>query len=129
MPSPVLALPCGSKSTRRTRLPTAARAVARLTAVVVLRTPPFWLTIARIRARAVSSPAARSIVAAVACTDYPFEPQDDARGIGRAGQQNLAHLPLFARAGQFFPDPLPCGERRISPHDLVEPQAAPRPSR
>src|ERR1044071_5402889 len=46
MPSPVLALPCGSRSIIRTRSPTAANAVARLIAVVVLPTPPFWLAIA-----------------------------------------------------------------------------------
>src|SRR5690606_38342406 len=43
MPSPVLALPCGSRSTISTRSPIAASAVARLMAVVVLPTPPFWL--------------------------------------------------------------------------------------
>ena len=43
MPRPVLALPCGSRSTISTRSPTAASAVPRLIAVVVLPTPPFWL--------------------------------------------------------------------------------------
>src|SRR5580700_7454324 len=43
IPSPVEALPCGSRSSSSTRSPTAARAVARLIAVVVLPTPPFWL--------------------------------------------------------------------------------------
>ena len=41
MPSPVLALPCGSRSMISTRSPTAASAVPRLIAVVVLPTPPF----------------------------------------------------------------------------------------
>ena len=40
-PSPVLALPCGSRSMMSTRSPTAASAVPRLMAVVVLPTPPF----------------------------------------------------------------------------------------
>src|SRR3954468_24852280 len=40
--SPVEALPCGSRSTTRTRLPCSARATARFTVVVVLPTPPFW---------------------------------------------------------------------------------------
>src|SRR5215469_12000440 len=39
------ALPCGSRSTTSTRLPCRARQAARLTAVVVLPTPPFWLAI------------------------------------------------------------------------------------
>src|SRR3546814_8042948 len=51
MPMPVEALPWGSTSTISTDLPQAASAVARLMAVVVLPTPPFWLAIARTRAR------------------------------------------------------------------------------
>src|SRR5258708_21995885 len=47
MPKPVDALPCGSRSISSTCSPTAARAVARLIAVVVLPTPPFWLAIAK----------------------------------------------------------------------------------
>src|SRR5581483_3446378 len=43
MPRPVEAFPCGSLSISSTRSPTAARAVPRLMAVVVLPTPPFWL--------------------------------------------------------------------------------------
>src|SRR3954447_3901525 len=39
---PVEALPCGSRSTTRTRLPCSAKATARFTVVVVLPTPPFW---------------------------------------------------------------------------------------
>ena len=43
----------------RTRWPAAANAVARLIAVVVLPTPPFWLATAMIRARrAAEAPAA-----------------------------------------------------------------------
>src|SRR5258708_38694558 len=49
MPRPVDAFPCGSRSTKRTFWPTAARAVARLIAVVVLRTAPLWLATAIIR--------------------------------------------------------------------------------
>src|SRR2546421_329382 len=39
---------CGSRSSRRTRRPLRANAAARLTVVVVLPTPPFWLAIAMI---------------------------------------------------------------------------------
>ena len=49
MPSPVEALPCGSRSTISTRSPIAASAVPRLIAVVVLPTPPFWLASERMR--------------------------------------------------------------------------------
>src|ERR1700716_3165105 len=55
MPSPVEALPCGSRSMMSTRSPMAASAVPRLIAVVVLPTPPFWLAIARTRAGAAAS--------------------------------------------------------------------------
>src|SRR5690606_25624805 len=51
MPSPVEALPWGSTSMISTALPQAASAVARLMAVVVLPTPPFWLAMASTRAR------------------------------------------------------------------------------
>ena len=43
MPSAVEALPWGSRSMTSTRAPDWASAAARLTAVVVLPTPPFWL--------------------------------------------------------------------------------------
>ena len=49
MPRPVVALPWGSRSTTRTRNPSSARPAPRLTAVVVLPTPPFWLATAMIR--------------------------------------------------------------------------------
>src|SRR6516225_12319130 len=49
MPRPVEALPCGSRSKIKTFSPTAASAVPRLMAVVVLPTPPFWLAMARTR--------------------------------------------------------------------------------
>ena len=43
IPTPLVEFPCGSESMRRTRSSDAARAAARLMAVVVLPTPPFWL--------------------------------------------------------------------------------------
>src|SRR5580698_2611626 len=49
-PDAMVALPCGSRSTSSTLRLAAASAAARLTAVVVLPTPPFWLATAMIRA-------------------------------------------------------------------------------
>src|SRR5688500_8554872 len=49
MPLPMVALPCGSRSTSSTRRPACASAAARLTLVVVLPTPPFWFTTAKTR--------------------------------------------------------------------------------
>src|SRR5205809_563974 len=43
MPMPEVALAWGSRSIRRTFLPDWPRLAARLTAVVVFATPPFWL--------------------------------------------------------------------------------------
>lgn len=42
-PEPMVALPCGSRSTNKTRCPTLAKPAAKLTADVVLPTPPFDL--------------------------------------------------------------------------------------
>ena len=43
MPWDMVRLPCGSMSTHSTRCPSSANATARLSVVVVLATPPFWL--------------------------------------------------------------------------------------
>ena len=48
-PRPVVALPCGSESMTRTRKSLAAKEAARLMAVVVFPTPPFWLAMANTR--------------------------------------------------------------------------------
>src|SRR5512145_2488146 len=48
MPEPMVALPWGSRSITSTRWPTLARPAARLTVVVVLPTPPFWLATQKI---------------------------------------------------------------------------------
>ena len=50
MPEPMVALPCGSKSTNSTRCPTLAKPAARFTVVVVLPTPPFWFATQKILA-------------------------------------------------------------------------------
>src|SRR5215212_7900456 len=48
-PMPLVALAWGSPSTRRVRCSAVARLAARLTAVVVFPTPPFWLAMAMTR--------------------------------------------------------------------------------
>src|SRR6516162_3559006 len=67
MSSAVDAFPCGSRSTTSTWVPWRARHAARLTAVVVLPTPPFWLAMVITRqdggcghSRSVSPSAARA---------------------------------------------------------------------
>ena len=81
-PAPVVALPCGSRSTSSTRRFIAARLAARLTAVVVLPTPPFWFATAMMRVtlrsplraapctirwRCASSPGTRAPASAITC--------------------------------------------------------------
>jgi hypothetical protein len=61
MPTPLVAFPWGSPSMSRTRRSATARLAARLTAVVVLPTPPFWLAIAMTR----GEPAGKELVMAV----------------------------------------------------------------
>src|SRR6202140_6003656 len=43
IPCDIVRLPCGSMSQHSTRWPSSAKATARLSVVVVLATPPFWL--------------------------------------------------------------------------------------
>src|SRR5436305_5133617 len=49
IPDPIVALPCGSRSTTSVRRPSLASPAARLTVVVVLPTPPFWLAMQKMR--------------------------------------------------------------------------------
>src|SRR5215471_6544292 len=53
IPTPVVAFPWGSRSTRSVLFSARARPAARFTAVVVFPTPPFWFTIARVLATSV----------------------------------------------------------------------------
>src|SRR5689334_18507531 len=97
MPSPVLAFPCGSKSMTRTRFFAAASAVARLIAVVVLPTPPFWLASATMfGARAAGR---RAVSASVSLK--MVQSQDGGRRVGSAGQEVGCHIPRASREGQF----------------------------
>ena len=59
MPSPVEALPCGSRSMISVRWPSSARHAPRLIVVVVLPTPPFWLATAMTRGSGAPAPARR----------------------------------------------------------------------
>src|SRR5689334_18332568 len=97
MPKPVLALPCGSRSITRTRLWVAASAVARLIAVVVLPTPPFWLAmaIARGRRETLSGPSMAILSPQI------VHAQDHAVGVEGAGHRGRAHHPSFLGENQF----------------------------
>src|SRR5262245_28362486 len=99
MPSPVDALPCGSRSTISTRSPIAASAVPRLMAVVVLPTPPFWLASARMRGEVavITTLSMQSVVAPLERADF----NNTALGIGTAGQDDRLDVPTFSRGGQF----------------------------
>src|SRR3712207_4489043 len=95
MPNPVLALPCGSRSTTSTARPVAPSAVPRLIAVVVLPTPPFWLAMASTRAWATGSGWFARGTADLA------DDQDLAVRVAQACPTVHGHLPGFAREGQF----------------------------
>src|SRR5689334_661859 len=89
MPSPVEALPCGSMSMTSVGSPTAASAVPRLMAVVVLPTPPFWLATTRIRGLA-------SFM-----RDQLADLQNDAGRVAQAWVLSDFHPPRFTGLGQF----------------------------
>src|SRR5947209_8604320 len=108
MPSPVLALPCGSKSMRRTRFFAAARAVARLIAVVVLPTPPFWLASATTLGARAPPRAAGSASVSIKMV----QSQDGARRIGSAGQKVGRQIPRAPGEGQFGLGAAPLEEER-----------------
>src|SRR5215510_11670819 len=111
MPSPVDALPWGSRSTISTRSPVAASAVPRLMAVVVLPTPPFWF--ARASTRGIGG---RVIMSALSLggrvdrysSNYSnltlcelAQAHDSPAGIGFAGHQLGIDSPRFRGSGQF----------------------------
>src|SRR6185503_8065463 len=116
MPSPVLALPCGSRSMTSTLWPAAARAVARLTAVVVLPTPPFWLATAMIRARRDTTSGRVSLAPVTPLTPLdPGQAQDDPARVGAAVVARDIELPSFFRGGQFLPGLLALWEEAYRP--------------
>src|SRR5258706_7429615 len=95
MPSPVEALPWGSRSTTSVGSPTAASAVPRLMAVVVLPTPPFWFATTKTRGLA---PLCSCSIAAMA--KFP-NLQNDTGRIGCTLVLADFHPPRFAGLGQF----------------------------
>src|SRR3569833_2930374 len=77
----------------RVGAPTAARAVPRLMAVVVLPTPPFWLATTRMRGFLGSDMSG----AQVSHRHY------SSRGLGLARDLRDLHVPIFMGLGQFRP--------------------------
>src|SRR6266853_6185598 len=96
MPKPVDALPWASRSSSSTCSPTAARAVARLIAVVVLPTPPFWLAIAN------------------SCGGVVADSEDDGVTVGHAGEGLIGNVPVLHGLGQFALPALPLVEKANS---------------
>src|SRR5471032_2843880 len=110
MPRPVEALPWGSMSITRVGSPTAARAVPRLIAVVVLPTPPFWLTTARTRKGASGVDMAQL-----------SHPQDPAGSAAAARQARLVERPGTGSVRHFSLDVLTLEEQSRSPFAEVGP--------
>src|SRR5436190_14279219 len=96
MPKAVDALPCGSRSSKRTFSPTAAKAVARLMAVVVLPTPPFWLAIAKIFGGEL------------------VDPEEDGVTIGHPGEGLGLNLPILHGLGELALPAFPFVEKANS---------------
>src|ERR1700761_8570185 len=96
MPRPVDALPCGSRSITSVGSPTAASAVPRLIAVVVLPTPPFWLATTRTRGRLTVF---RLLAGSDICDAPDFE--NDPIRVRQACVPDRLNLPRCAGFGQF----------------------------
>src|SRR5215472_71290 len=94
MPRPVEAFPCGSISITRVGSPTAARAVPRFMAVVVLPTPPFWLATTRTRGFWGSDMTGAQLSHA----------HYSSRWVGLALDLRGLHAPIFSGFGQFRPN-------------------------
>src|ERR1700730_5157272 len=91
----------------RMRWPAAANAVAKLIAVVVLPTPPFWLATATMRARRTATTARGNASAVAMLTGYLLQAKNDPPRIGTALAKPRCHCPVFASEGQFILDPFP----------------------
>src|SRR5215469_2130524 len=85
-----------------TRCPAAASAVARLIAVVVLPTPPFWLASAMTRARRPSGTARGPASKLTRLTGYLLQAKNDPPPVGQARLDRRVHCPAFVRLGQFL---------------------------
>src|ERR1700722_6462175 len=96
MPKPVEALPWGSRSSSSTCSPTAARAVARLIAVVVLPTPPFWLAIAK------------------SCGAVGTDSKDDGVKVGHAVEGLMGNVPVLHGLGHLSLPAFPLVEKANS---------------
>ena len=113
----VEALPCGSASISSTRSPTAASAVPRLMAVVVLPTPPFWLATASTR-NTWSDPSARR---------EPGDFHDPPPGIALARVKFRLEFPIFSGFGQLSHNILTLEEEppralaKVGPREVQQP--------
>src|SRR5438046_1841670 len=90
MPRPVEALPWGSLSISNTRSPTAANAVPRLIAVVVLPTPPFWLATTSTLKRLCRERKGSDFTG----TAEPFHTNDAASGVALGGDHVRLVFPI-----------------------------------
>src|SRR5687767_9484952 len=113
-PEPMVALPCGSRSTISTRCPILASPAARLTVVVVLPTPPFWLATQKIFAVKCVPP--RLPLRGLRCP-----PRGPSR-LGTARRRSFRNRQLDAKTKQeharhFFQDP---ADDRIGAHTLSQ---------
>src|SRR5579863_476189 len=93
------------------RCSAAASAVARLTAVVVLPTPPFWLATAMMRARRPPCRAVGLATAASLTATHLSQAQNDPPPVGATVMACRAHCPGLLRRGQFLVRPFALWEQ------------------
>ena len=123
MPWLIVRLPCGSRSTQRTRWPRSTNAAARLSVVVVLATPPFWLVKAMTLALGVTECVIRTRAGdsfpnrADSCYGAPALPERV--GVPGAGYHRVGVLPARASARSGGEQLEPRGERDLGEHQLV----------
>ena len=112
-PRPSVALACGSTSASNVLQPASAMQAATLTAVVVLPTPPFWLTIAK----------------TVPTVDRGYRPERSSTGssgvsagaVSAPSRPGAGIRPAWARSCARPPDAAP------APRGTARPRAPPRP--
>src|SRR5205823_6660449 len=109
--SAAVTLASGSASTSRTWVPPRAAAAARLIAVVVLPTPPFWLAISSLRTASVPP----------ACQGHPAQPPDGLPQLSGDGGEGVGRL-ARRQPGPRCQRPVPHG--RVVRHGRLQQQLA-----
>src|SRR5207342_493442 len=124
-PLPIVALPCGSRSTSNTRFGVRARAAARFTEVVVLPTPPFWLATAMMRAVTARCPPVVRRCSVEAAGSRLCRSHDDEVPLGietgHTHRMQLTNVPSRRQRGDLFAghDALHCEQNATGSQEMA----------